>query len=407
LRVLHLTPELPQWPGGSGGATRQFHLLRRLVELGHDVTVAAPATHEQAERIDDLEAAGVRPVISPRPVSRWSETARALLGEPALAPRALSHPVLAWQVSVFWHRLRPLARRAAAELAPDVISVEHDHAAPWVRDLPGRPPAVLTLQNVGWEYYESRSAAAREPLKAALALEARRFRRFDVRYARDYDALVAVSDDDAEALRFLGRPVDVVPNGVSTSELPAQPLPADSATLLFTGTMAYPPNAEGLLWFAREVWPRIRAAQPNVSLSVVGRDPPAAVRRLADDPGIEVTGTVADVRPYFQRATAVVAPVLSGGGTRLKLLEAWSARRAVVATTQAAAGLAFEPGRQALIEDRPDRFADATLRVLREPGLRDRLADEGRRLVERQYDWRSLGERFERVLATTAAKSGG
>jgi glycosyltransferase involved in cell wall biosynthesis len=261
---------------------------------------------------------------------------------------------------------------------------------------------VLTLQNVGWEYYRSRSAAAGEPVKRALALEARRFRHFDVRYVRAYDSLVAMSDGDADALRFLGRPVEVVPNGVSTSELPAQPPATASAALLFTGTMAYAPNAEGILWFAREVWPRIRAAQPGVSLSVVGRDPPAAVRRLADDPGIDVTGTVADVRPYFERATAVVAPVLSGGGTRLKLLEAWSARRAVVATRQAAAGLAFEPGRQALIEDRPDRFADATLRVLREPELRENLADEGRRLVERHYDWRSLGERFERVLAAAA-----
>jgi glycosyltransferase involved in cell wall biosynthesis len=405
LRVLHLTPELPQWPGGSGGATRQFHLLRRLAELGHDVTVGAPATLEQVDRVADLEVAGVRAVISPRPPSRWAETARALAAEPGLAARGLTQPVLAWQVSVFWQRLRPLALRAAAELRPDVVSVEHDQAAPWIRDLPGGAPAVLTLQNVGWEYYESRSAAAREPLKAALALEARRFRRFDVRYARDYDALVAVSDGDAEALRLLGRPVEVVPNGVSTSELPAQPLPADSATLLFTGTMAYPPNAEGILWFAREVWPRIRAAQPNVSLSVVGRDPPAAVRKLADDPGIEVTGTVADVRPYFQRATAVVAPVLSGGGTRLKLLEAWSARRAVVATTQAAAGLDFQPGRQALIEDRPDRFAEAALRVLREPELRERLADEGRRLVELRYDWRLLGERFEAVLSRVGRRA--
>jgi glycosyltransferase involved in cell wall biosynthesis len=402
LRVLHLTPELPLWPGGTGGAARQFHLLRRLVELGHDVSVVAPATSEQARRLDALEAAGLRTMSSLRPESRWLETARALAGDPRLVLDSLTEPVLAWQVSVFWHRLRPIALRAAAQLRPDVLSVEHDHAAPWIRELPGHPPAVLTVQNVGWDYYRSRSAAARAPLKQALALEARRFRRFDARHLPPYDSLVAMSDADADALRSLGRPVEVVPNGVSTAELAAQPPAVASASLLFTGTMAYPPNAEGILWFAREVWPRIRAARPDVSLSVVGRDPPAAVRRLADDPGIEVTGTVDDVRPYFGRATAVVAPLRSGGGTRLKLLEAWSAQRAVVATPQAAAGLDFEPGRHALIEDRPDRFAEATLRVLREPGLRERLAQDGRALVERQYDWRSLGERFERVLTDAA-----
>jgi glycosyltransferase involved in cell wall biosynthesis len=402
LRVLHLTPELPVWPGGAGGATRQFHLLARLAELGHEPAVVAPATPGQVERVGDLQARGVRAVIARRPPSRVLETARAIARDPRLVPQAAMRPVLAWQVSVFWRELRPLALRAAAELRPDVLSVEHDNAAAWARDLPAALPAVLTLQNLGWRYYESRAAAAGGAAAAALRLEARRFRRFDERHAGRYARLVAMSDADAAGLSPLGRPVDVVPNGVATAELPLLEPAGHGASLLFTGTMAYPPNAEGIAWFAREAWPLVRAEVPDATLTVVGRNPPASVRRLGEEPGIHVTGTVADVRPYFGRATAVVAPVLSGGGTRLKLLEAWSQGRAVVATTQAAAGLEHEPGRHLLLEDDPAGFAAAAVRLLREPELRERLAASGRRLVEERYDWRALGERFAAALEAAA-----
>jgi glycosyltransferase involved in cell wall biosynthesis len=402
LRVLHLTPELPYWPGGAGGATRQLHLLTRLAELGHEPVVVAPATAGQMDRVADLESRGVRAVVARRPPSRVLETARAIARDPRLVPQAAVRPVLAWQVSVFWRELRPLALRAVAELRPDVLSVEHDNAAPWAGELPGGLPAVLTLQNLGWRYYESRASATGGARAAALRLEARRFRRFDERHARRYARLIAMSSDDAAGLRALGRPVDVVPNGVATAELPLLAPAGAGASLLFTGTMAYPPNAEGILWFAREAWPLVRAELPEATLTVVGRDPPAGVRRLAEEPGVHVTGTVPDVRPHFERATAVVAPVLSGGGTRLKLLEAWSQGRAVVATTQAAAGLEHEPGRHLLLEDEPVRFAAAAVRLLREPELRERLASEGRRLVEERYDWRGLGERFAAVLEAAA-----
>lgn len=402
MRLLHLTPELPYWPGGSGGSTRQFHLLRRLAELGHDVTVVAPATSAQLERVADLEEAGIRALVRERPQSRVHETAAALAREPALVGLALSRPVLAWQVSVFWHRLRGVALRAVDELRPDVISVEHDNAAAWATDLPPGPGRVLILQNLGWRYYRSRAAATQGVAGVAMSLEARRFHRFDLRRFGAYDALVTVSEHDASELRSLPMPVRVVPNGVSTADLPAQPPTTGPPALLFTGTMAYPPNAEAALWFAREVWPLIKAEEPGASFTVVGRDPPERVRRLARDSSIKVTGAVPDVAPYFARSTAVVAPVLSGGGTRLKLLEAWSAGRAVVATAQAAEGLEFEAGRHALIEDDPALFAGAVVRVLHEPALREGLSGEGRRLVEERYDWRLLGDRLEEVLRSAA-----
>jgi polysaccharide biosynthesis protein PslH len=405
VRVLHLTPELPYWPGGSGGSTRQFHLLRKLAELGHEVAVVAPVAPGQRDRVGDLERAGVRLVAHRRPDSRVRETAGVLRRAPGLLPAALTRPVLAWQVSIFWHELRALARPLIQELQPDVISVEHDQAAEWAPALAPHVPSVLVLENLGWEYYESRANAARWPARAALRAEAARFRRFDGRLLPCYGRLIAMSDADARALDFAGVPVSVVPNGVDVNALAPQP-PADGPpTLVFTGTMAYPPNAEAIRWFVADVLPRIRREQPDVKLLIVGRDPPPAVRQLARDASVEVTGAVPDVAPWLARATAVVVPVLSGGGTRLKVLEAMAAQRAVVSTTLGAGGIEVEPGRHALIADGAEEFGAGTLRLLHDAELRERLAREGRRLVEGRYGWDALGDAFEAVLRDVASRA--
>ena len=227
MRVLHLTPELPHWPGGTGGATRQFHLLRRLVELGHDVTVVAPVAPSQRGAVEATAAAGIELIAVERPASRPREAFSALLRRPGLVPHAARLPVLAWQVEVFWASLRPLARRVLRERRPDVVNVEHDNAAGWIAELDEPPPAVLTLQNVGWHYYANRATAASGPRRAALRLEAQRFRRHDLRHFGRYARLVAVSERDREDLRSASPSsvVEVVPNGVASDELTVTPEP--------------------------------------------------------------------------------------------------------------------------------------------------------------------------------------
>lgn len=405
MRVLHLTPELPLWPGGTGGATRQFHLLRRLVERGHRVTVVAPAAPSQRDALEATSAAGIELITAPRPDSRPREALSALRRRPALAASVARLPVLAWQVEVFWASLRPLAERALRELRPDVVSVEHDNAARWIADLDEGPPAVLTLQNVGWHYYANRAAATSGARRIALRLETRRFRRHDLRHLGRYARLVAVSERDREDLLCaLPRArVEVVPNGVASDELTVTPEPEGPPVLLFTGTLNHPPNAEGIEWFADEAWPAIRARLPDAKLLVVGREPPRSVTRLGSRPGIEVVGPVADMREWYARSTAVVVPLLSGGGSRLKILEALACGRAVASTSAGAEGLDLAPGRELVIADGAEAFAGATLRLLGDPPLRGALAAAGRSAAEKRYDWRVLGDRLESVLASAAS----
>jgi glycosyltransferase involved in cell wall biosynthesis len=328
------------------------------------------------------------------------ETLDTVARAPALAARVGALPVLAWQVSVFWEELRPIAQRVVREWQPDVILVEHDNSAAWIADLPGSTPAVLVFQNVGPRYYESRAAASNGFARPAFRLEARRFRRLLGRTLSRYARLVAVSEPDRRDLEALaqGVPVELVPNGVASDELEPLPPSSEPATLLFTGTLSHPPNSEGIRWFADEVWPRVRAAQPEVRLLVVGRDPPPRVRELDAREGIEVVGPVPAMSPYFARATAVVVPLHSGGGTRLKILEALSCRRAVVSTSVGCEGLDLADGSHLLVADGAPAFAEATLRLLDDAALRERLANAGREQAERLYDWRVLGDRLEKVL---------
>lgn len=408
MRILHLTPNFPYAPGGNGGATRQFHLLRRLVELGHEVTVVAPVPEPARSGAALLINAGVRLVPVHRPRSREQETLLAHARDPRLAAALARRPLHAWQVGVFWASMRPLALREIEERRPDVICVEYDAAAGWVGDLPPEIPAVLTFQDVSSRYYAARAAAAQGPTRTLLALEAARVRGHHRRWLGRYRRLVCVSDVDAAHVRREqpSARVAVVPNGVDLAAFRERPEVEGPPCVLFTGTMNYGPNVEGVEWFARSVWPAVIAARPEARLSVVGRDPAPGVRRLAELPGIEVTGAVPDVAPWFERAHVAVVPILSGGGTRLKALEAAACGRAMVATTVGVEGLDLAAGRDLLVADDPPGFAAAVLELLEHPERRASLAAAARRRAEESYGWRALAERLARVLSEAVAEPG-
>jgi polysaccharide biosynthesis protein PslH len=400
VKLLSLTPELPLWPGGTGGQTRQYRLLSGLAERGHSVAVVAPVAVAQRDGAAQLRDAGVRLYGSPRPESRVAESLRALSRSPGLLLRAARDPVLAWQVEVFWTRLRGLALQALEEVDPDVVLVEHDWSAAWRRDLPDGLPRALTLQNLSWVYYEKRAAAAGGAAAAALKLEARRFANFDRRHLDDYDLLLAMSEQDKrDAGAVTTARCEVVPNGVDTSRAPGPE--RDAPLALFTGTLGYPPNAEALEWLLSDIWPRVRAAQPEARLAVVGPDPPESARRLADE-SVELTGWVAEMRPWFERASVVLVPMRSGGGTRLKVLDGLASGRAMVSTTMGAEGIDARDGEHLLLADGADAFTAAVLRLLGDAELRHRLAAGGRRLAETVYDWRVVTDAFERLLEEIA-----
>jgi glycosyltransferase involved in cell wall biosynthesis len=377
------------------------------VELGHDVLNISPVLGGEADRAQALRDVGVENWVARRPPSPLREVAAAVAGDPAVLAAAVRMPIRALEMRVFWTRLRALAERAGREWRPDVVVVGHDMAAGWAWGPLEALPAVLTLHNLTWHWYLSRAAQARGVRAFARRREAARYRRYVVRRLPRFGAAIAVSTLEEAELRALDLTrVEVIPTGVDTREIVPAPEQEGPPRLVFTGTLGYAPNHEGIRWFCERAWPEVRRRVPEARLDIVGKDPPPAVRALERLDGVTVVGPVPLMAPYFARAHVVVVPILTGAGIRVKIVEAMASGRAVVSTSLGWEGLPdVEPGRHLLAADDPADFAAAAARLLQDGALRQTLAAEARALAEREYDWRGLGDRQEAVIRAVAAKA--
>jgi glycosyltransferase involved in cell wall biosynthesis len=194
----------------------------------------------------------------------------------------------------------------------------------------------------------------------------------------------------------------VVPNGVDLEFFTPSGLPVERGTVLFFGQIGYYPNTDALEFFLNDVWPLVRRSHSTARLVIVGPSVPPEIQRWAGD-GITITGAVPDVRPYLERAEAVIVPLRIGGGTRLKILEALAMRKAVVSTALGAEGLDVTHGRDILLADDATSFAAEVGRVLDDAELGRTLGDAGRQLVSERYGWDVSVRSLERLYRSAIA----
>ncbi|HEY0876388.1 MAG TPA: glycosyltransferase [Vicinamibacterales bacterium] len=271
-------------------------------------------------------------------------------------------------------------------------------------------PKVLFTHNVEAEIWRRHAEVAANPVaRVLLRQQWQRMLRFERGALTRFDLVLAVSDTDRDTFSrlypgALRRPIHVVQTGVDTSYFSPTPHLERRAHLVFTGSMDWLPNEDGMAYFVGEILPRIRQTEPEATLSIVGRAPTPAVRRLAETAGVEVTGRVDDVRPHIAAGAVYVVPLRIGGGTRLKIFEAMSMSRAVVSTTIGAEGLPVTPGRDIVIADDPDRFAKAVIHLIRDVDARRRIEAAARQVVVDRYDWATVARHFERALETARSE---
>lgn len=411
-------------PLDKGGKLRTWHVMRHLA-AHHDITYLSftDPTQTTAYR------AGMREVCTRLETIPRRDAPKGTLRFYADAARYLLDPV---PYGVAKYRSPPFAERLRALLRTESFdAVVCDFLVPVV-NLPERLPCpgILFTHNVEAEIWRRHAETAANPLaRLFLGRQWRRMLRFEGEALRRFDLVLAVSEVDKTTLErlypsSLRVPVHVVRTGVDTRYFaPAPPasfrLKADATEsqteaserqvaphLVFTGSMDWLPNEDGMIYFADEILPRIRAAIPEVTLSIVGRAPTPAVQRLAERSGIEVTGGVDDVRPHVAAGTVYVVPLRIGGGTRLKIFEAMSMGKAVVSTTVGAEGLPVTDGHDIVLADEPQSFADAVVDLIRDPDARARVEAAARRLVVDRYDWSAVAEDFEGALAHACSATG-
>ncbi len=395
MRILWLSHMLPH-PPVSGALQRASNLLAGAAGA-HEVTLVSftqrtllRTPEEVATAVRVLEARCREVVVCEVP----SDASRAARAGAVLTAGLSTRPFMA-------HRFASPAfgaavARAAAATRFDLIHVDTIGLAPHARLVPGVPVA-LDHHNIESHLVARRAAAARPgAARLYLAAEAAKLAALERRYARAAAVNLVCSALDAARLSTVapGAQTVVVPNGTDPARLGGAGPAPEPGHLLFLGGLSWFPNASGLRWFLREVWPVVRASRGDARLTVIGADPPADIRRsAAADSRIALAGQVPDVAPAFARAAAFVCPILDGGGTRLKVLDALAARTPVVSTTLGCEGLDLEPGRHYLAADEPAAFARETLRLLADPTLAGRLADAGRRVVMERFAWPRIIER--------------
>jgi glycosyltransferase involved in cell wall biosynthesis len=359
MRILLVTHVLP-YPADSGTRIRVAHLVRAL-RRRHEVTLLSL---EAGDARAAAEALGV-------PVTVHPARARRALAPVAVAPET---------TAALW--------RAVRDWRADAVHLQGTFSAAAARLHRPRPglPAVV---DEGCVYHLSyRRAADVAPTALGRArgrLRTWRLQRFEAVLARRADAVVAVSEDEAALLRAMARgtPIVVAPNGVDVDAVKPTP-PGDAA--LFVGLLSYGPNRDAVAWFAREVLPHLGAHGAEVL--VAGRDPGPELEALAAAaPRLRLLGFVPDLAPLYARAGVFVNPMRGGGGTRLKMLEAMAAGKAIVSTTVGAEGLALTPGREVVVADRAPEFAGAVCALLADPARAARLGQAARALVEARYRW--------------------
>jgi polysaccharide biosynthesis protein PslH len=404
MRILWLKSDL-LLPLDKGGKLRTWHLLRHLAAQ-HEITyVAFARPDEPREHIDGMRevAAAVHAIPRSDPPSK---------GSLAFYADAAVHLLDPLPYAVGKYRSRAYTERVRSLLAEnDFDLVVSDFLIPAIH-LPRRLrcPAVIFTHNVEAEIWR-RHAETHAGLAARFLyrLQHRRMVRFEGRALARFDGVLAVSDADRRTFERLypgatREPAHVIPTGVDTAfYAPASSAPA-SRSLVFTGSMDWLPNEDAMLFFCREVLPLVRTAEPDVTLSIVGRAPTPAVARLAQDAAITVTGRVDDVRPYMRDAAVYVVPLRIGGGTRLKIFEAMAMSKAVVSTTVGAEGLPVRSGEQLMLADDPREMASAIVELLSDVDRRRALERAARALVVESYDWSAVARELERALVRFAQR---
>ncbi len=398
-RILFLTPQLP-YPLHQGTALRNFGLISGLAERGHNVSLLSFAEPEQPplERTPLAELCAIAATTPAPPRPRQQRLRDLAAGYADMARRRWSE---AFQTAL---------QSILAEHTFDVIHIEGIEMAPYLDLLRQHAPgATLIYDAHNAEYALQRRIASQDlrlPRRWLLAaysmLQASRLTTLESRLCREVAHVIAVSEADAALLRALPHttPVTVIPNAIFTQDYrPADwpEAPIQRPSLVFTGKMDFRPNIDAVLWFAREVLPRIVAAIPGAHFTVVGQKPHSRLDALRSNPDVTLTGWVEDIRPYLRAADVYLAPLRMGSGTRFKLLEAMAMERPIVSTRLGAEGLAVSDGEHLLLGDSPDELAAAAVALLRDQPRREALGAAAGRLVRAAYDWRAIIPAVESV----------
>lgn len=389
MKILSVVPYFP-YPPDDGGRIRTFRLLSHLARI-HELTVIALSSEElPASLIAEADRAlgtKIRLFLVPRGRNRITFIQNALL-----------RGVPLYYTFCYQPRLQELIRQMATQV--DAILVSNPYGILCLPELwEQKPLLICDTQNVEYVRVWRQFRLARGLLPRLLAfLHCIAVKPYERRALGRMDLTIAVSRTDEEFLRKIHSDIRCVIAENGTDLPPEQEMEPDPNAIVFVGSYNYLPNVDAVLYFAKEILPSVRERIPSVDFFAVGARPSPEVQALSKLPGVIVTGTIPSVTPYLHRAAVVVAPIRSGGGTRIKILEALAHGCAVVSTSLGCEGLPVKHGEHLLIADTPESFVEAVVDVLSHPAKARVMGERGRSLVIGRYEWGQVASRVREMI---------
>lgn len=385
-----LTPYLP-YPLLSGGQIRTYNLLKQLAKK-HEITLfALIKNHQEKEYIKEIE-----PFC--KQVRVFKRSSKPFTLRNIIKTAFSSYPFLV---------MRNHVPEAVEAIKQDLSSQSYDliHAETFYM-MPHIPqtdtPVLLVEQTIEYLGYQSYAQKRSLPLKLLLNLDIKNIIHWERHYWREANVLVSMSEDDRTYIqKFLSKPqkVKVVSNGVNSDWFAQKErIFSKEPTILFVGTFKWLPNVEAVGYLVNEIWPFVKQLMPQAKLKIVGNAPTKTVKKYGeDDPSIDVVGRVEDIRDAFCSSHVLLAPVLSGKGTRYKILEAMASGTPIVATSTAVEGLNVEHNKQALVSDEPQQMAEYVTQLINDSDLWQNLSENGREFVQKEYDWAIISSKLDKI----------
>jgi polysaccharide biosynthesis protein PslH len=402
MNILLLTQIVP-FPPHSGPRVKTYHLLRYLAEQHQVTLVTFTRNAEEEAHANTLRrmCAAVHTVHlhRSRPRDLAAVAASLVSGTPFLIERDSS--------TAMHHLLAELVAAAGRQGEPfDLVHADQLNMAQFAEPLP--LPRLLDQHNAVWAILERIAKQETGPKRIFLEREQRLLQRYEGHVCATFEAVTAVSEEDRRALLHVmpqPRDIPIIPIAVdAATQQPVARTPGAKGVLSLA-TMMYPPNVDAVCWFARDIYPLVRRAVPDTHFYVCGQRPVPEVRALPEkDPSIEVTGYVPDVQPYIANSACLIVPLRSGGGMRVKILEALAWGIPIVSTTVGYEGIDLKPGEHLLVADTPSDFADAVTLLLRDPESGSRIAAAGRQRLLERYDWQAVCPAMDAVYQRMMAE---
>lgn len=428
MRILFIVPYTPNLI-----RVRAYQLLASLVQRHHQVTLATLwTTEEERADLQKLVQTGIRVVAYGAPV--WRSLVNVVAALPTRTPL---QAVYSWQPALAMH-----IRRLLQTEPFDVVHVEHLRGARYglyVQSIqrPAHSPIPVVWDSVDCiSHLFQQAAQASRSRKGRLLtqMDLKRTQRYEGQLVHQFDAVTVTSPTDQQALMALAQAVaaadvapkprqpastgansyahlHVLPNGVDLAYFTPNGTGRAPATVVFSGKMSYHANVTGALHLVNDIMPTVWAQRADVKVCITGKDPAPEVQALAvqyatanDTDRVQVTGTVADLRPYLQQATVAAAPIPYGAGIQNKVLEAMACAAPVVASPQASSALHTQAGRDLLVADNAAGFAANLLQLLDRPAERRALGQAGRAYVEQFHSWDAVAAQLEMIYATAIQK---